>query len=171
MRSDSWLPGAQNLMDEVHAWTEGFGVDAVVLATATESNQPTEQAIEVLRDRGRLIVVGNTRMDLAWKNAYEKEIEVRYTRSYGPGRYDATYEWGGVDYPIGYVRWTEQRNFDACLHLMESGALDLAPITTRRVPFAHALDVYRDLLGEDATDIGVVLEYDTNVGLAKPVQA
>ncbi|HET6846301.1 MAG TPA: zinc-binding alcohol dehydrogenase, partial [Anaerolineales bacterium] len=140
------LPSSQNLSDEIEAWTEGFGVDAVVLATATESNLPTQQAIEVLRDRGRLVVVGNTRVDLPWKNAYEKEIEVRYTRSYGPGRYDPSYEWGGVDYPIGYVRWTEQRNFDACLHLMKTGALDLAPITTRRVHFEKALDVYGDLL-------------------------
>jgi len=78
---------------------------------------------------------GNTKVDLLWKHAYEKEVEVRYSRSYGPGRYDASYEWGGADYPISYVRWTEQRNFDACLHLMKTGALKLAAITTRRVPF------------------------------------
>ncbi len=63
---------------------------------------------------------------------------MRYTRSYGPGRYDPVYEWGGTDYPIGYVRWTEQRNFDACLHLMKTGALDLGAITTQRVPFVNA---------------------------------
>ena len=154
--------GAQNLPDEVRAWTEGYGVDAVVLATATQSNSPTEQAIEALRDRGRIVVVGNTKVDLPWKNAYEKEIEVRYSRSYGPGRYDPAYEWGGTDYPIGYVRWTEQRNFDACLHLMKTGELDLAALTTRRVPFGECLAVYRDLLGEAATkEVGVVLEYST----------
>ncbi len=153
-------PSQLNLQNEVRAWTEGFGVDAVVLATATSDNAPTEQAIDVLRDRGRIVVVGNTRVDLAWKSAYEKEIEVRYSRSYGPGRYDQAYEWGGVDYPIGYVRWTEQRNFDACLHLMKSGQLDLATITTRRVPFAQCLEVYRDLLGDGAAkEVGVVLEY------------
>jgi predicted dehydrogenase len=152
--------GAQNLADEVRAWTEGFGVDAVVLATATQNNTPTEQAIEALRDRGRIVVVGNTRVDLLWKYAYEKEIEVRYSRSYGPGRYDAAYEWGGTDYPIGYVRWTEQRNFDAALHLMRAGQLDLGALTTRRVPFAQCLDVYRDLVGEGAAkEVGVVLEY------------
>lgn len=154
------IPGRQSLADEVRSWTGGFGVDAVVLATATASNAPTEQAIEVLRDRGRIVVVGNTRVDLLWKYAYEKEIEVRYTRSYGPGRYDPPYEWGGTDYPIGYVRWTEQRNFDACLHLMKTGGLDLAALTTRRVSFADSLAVYQDLLGEGgAREVGVVLEY------------
>lgn len=151
--------GQQNLSDEVRAWTEGYGVDAAILATATQSNAPTEQTLESLRDRGRVVVVGNTRVELSWKLTYEKEISIRYSRSYGPGRYDATYEWGGADYPISYVRWTEQRNFDACLHLMRTGALNLATITTRRVPFSGALDVYRDLLAEGAKDVGVVLEY------------
>jgi len=162
--------GGQDLSDAVRSWTEGYGADAVVLATATSNNQPTEQAIDALRDRGRIIVVGNTRVDLAWKTAYEKEIDVRYSRSYGPGRYDPTYEWGGVDYPIGHVRWTEQRNFDACLQLMKSGGLNLAALTTRRVPFAESLAVYRDLLAEGSHDVGVVLEYATedrasNVGI------
>ena len=166
------VPAEQNLADEISAWTEGYGADAVVLATGTQSNLPAEQAIEALRDRGRLVVVGNTRVDLPWKHAYEKEIEVRYARSYGPGRYDSSYEWGGVDYPIGYVRWTEQRNFEACLHLMKTGALDLAPITTRRVPFDRALEVYSDLLRKESNDIGVVLEYQANIELAdRPPEA
>ena len=154
------IQGQQNLFDEVRAWTDGFGVDAAVLATAGQSNTPTEQAIEVLRDRGRIVVVGNTTVDLPWKTTYEKEIEVRYSRSYGPGRYDSSYEWGGADYPIGYVRWTEQRNFDACLHLMKNGALNVAALTTRRAPFADSLKVYQDLTGEGSRDIGVVLEYE-----------
>ena len=154
------IPSQQNLADEVRAWTEGYGVDAVVLATATQNNAPTEQAIDVIRDRGRIVVVGNTKVDLLWKYAYEKEISVRYSRSYGPGRYDPAYEWGGTDYPIGYVRWTEQRNFDACLHLMKTGALNLGAITTRRVAFADSLGVYQELLGEGAAkEVGVVLEY------------
>ena len=147
--------GAQNLADEVRAWTEGYGVDAAVLATATTDNTPAEQALESLRDRGRLVIVGNTRADLPWKLTYEKEIQLRYSRSYGPGRYDPSYEWGGVDYPIGYVRWTEQRNFDAVLNLMKTGRLNLAALTTRRAPFATALEVYRDLMAPGAKDVGV----------------
>ena len=158
------VAGGSGIADEIRAWTGGYGVDAVILATSTQHNTPTEQAVGAIRDRGRIVVVGNTRVDLAWKDAFEKEIEVRYARSYGPGRYDSSYEWGGMDYPIGYVRWTEQRNFDACLHLMKTGALDLSPITTRRVPFAAALEVYRCLVSGESKDVGVVLEYGTVSG-------
>lgn len=153
--------GTQDLAEEVRAWTDGYGADGVVLCTGTSSNTPLEQSAAALRDRGRIVVVGNTKVDLAWKVFFEKEIDVRYSRSYGPGRYDPSYEWGGADYPIGYVRWTEQRNFDACLHLVKAGQLDLAALTTRRVPFLNALEVYRDLLADGAKDVGVVLEYET----------
>jgi len=160
----------QSLSDEVRAWTEGFGVDAAILATATASNTPVEQAVEALRERGRIVVVGNTKVDLLWRYAYDKEIELRYSRSYGPGRYDPAYELGGSDYPIGYVRWTEQRNFDACLHLIQSGAIDLSALTTRRVPFADALNVYRELLEDSSKDVGVLLDYPTPETPASKVQ-
>src|SRR2546428_5405608 len=149
----------QNLSDEVRAWTDGFGVDQVVVCTATQSNTPIEQAAEALRDRGRLVDVGITKIELPWKTFYEKELEVRFSRSYGPGRYDPNYEWGGSDYPIGYVRWTEQRNFQACLHLMEAGQINLQAITTRKAPFGDALKVYQELMADGANQIGVVLEY------------
>src|SRR5207244_604099 len=147
--------------DEVRVWTDGYGVDAAVICTATQSNAPIEQAAEAVRDRARFVIVGNTRAELAWRIFYEKELEVRYSRSYGPGRYDPSYEWGGADYPIGYVRWTEQRNFQACLELMAKGQINLAAITTRRAPFKDALAVYQDLMQEGAKDIGVVLEYES----------
>lgn len=149
------IPGQQNLFDEVRAWTEGYGVDAAVICTGTSSNTPIEQAAESLRDRGRLVDVGITRIELPWKIFYEKELEVRFSRSYGPGRYDPAYEWGGQDYPIGYVRWTEQRNFQACLELMARGEIRLAALTTRRVPFDRAIEAYGDLVNE----VGIVLEY------------
>jgi predicted dehydrogenase/threonine dehydrogenase-like Zn-dependent dehydrogenase len=153
--------GQQDLADEVRVWTGSYGVDAVVLATGTQSNAPTEQAVDSLRDRGRLVVVGITKVDLPWKVAYEKEIEVRYSRSYGPGRYDPSYEWGGMDYPIGYVRWTEGRNFEACLHLMKTGTLRLEAITTRRLPFRDAIQGYSRLLANGASEVGVLFEYDS----------
>jgi predicted dehydrogenase/threonine dehydrogenase-like Zn-dependent dehydrogenase len=153
------IPGAQNLADEVRLWTGGQGLDAVVLCTAGGNNSPTEQAAAALRDRGRMIVVGNTRADLDWKVFYEKELDVRYSRSYGPGRYDPNYEWGGIDYPIGYVRWTETRNFEACLHLLRTGALRVDAITTSHVPFDKSLEVYHALASGKSTDLGVVLEY------------
>ncbi|MFN7139949.1 MAG: bi-domain-containing oxidoreductase [Limisphaerales bacterium] len=149
----------QNLAEEVRAWTDGFGVDAAIICTASQSNTPIEQAADALRDRGRLVDVGITKIELPWKIFYEKELDVRFSRSYGPGRYDPAYEWGGVDYPIGYVRWTEQRNFQACLHLMKTGQLKLNEITTRRAEFSNALQVYGDLLQNGAADVGVVMSY------------
>lgn len=155
------ITGEQDLKNEVRAWTGGYGADAAVLATASSSNAPTEQALEALRDRGRIVIVGKTKVDLPWETAYSKEIEVRYSRSYGPGRYDPAYEWAGTDYPIGYVRFTEQRNFDTCLELMRAGVLDLAALTTRRAPFSRALEVYQLLLGQGgAAEAGVILEYE-----------
>src|SRR5438045_3090301 len=136
--------GGQKLSDEVRAWTNGYGVDAAVICTATESSAPIEDAAEALRDRGRIVDVGITKIELPWKMFYEKEIDFRFSRSYGPGRYDPAYEWGGSDYPIGYVRWTEQRNLQACLHLMASGRLKLEELTTLRAPFNNALEVYRE---------------------------
>src|SRR5688572_5920026 len=161
--------GPQNLADEVRAWTEGYGVDAAVICTATQSNTPIEQAAEALRDRGRLVDVGITKIELPWKLFYEKELEFRFSRSYGPGRYDPNYEWGGQDYPIGYVRWTEQRNFQACLHAIARGQINLAALTTRRVPFSEALNVYQDLLRGSGKDVGVVLEYPEQQPAVKPV--
>jgi predicted dehydrogenase/threonine dehydrogenase-like Zn-dependent dehydrogenase len=152
--------GQQDLRHEVRAWTQGYGIDAAVLAASAANNGPTEQALEVLRDRGRLVVVGKTKVDLPWEYAFGKEIEVRFSRSYGPGRYDPAYEWAGSDYPIGYVRWTEQRNFEACLELMRSGDLDIGALTTRRAPFTQALQIYQHLMGEGGSaEAGVILEY------------
>ena len=160
MGADQFVnPRTQNLAEAVRFWTDGFGVDAVVVCTASQSNTPIEQAADALRDRGRLVDVGITKMELPWKVFYEKELDVRFSRSYGPGRYDPVYEHAGVDYPIGYVRWTEQRNFQACLELMAKGRLALEAITTKRTAFANAPDVYNDLTKPDSSDIGVVLEY------------
>lgn len=150
--------GQQSLADEVRFWTEGYGVDSAVICTATDSNTPIEQAVQSCRDRARMVDVGITKIELPWRMFSEKEIEFRFSRSYGPGRYDLGYEWGGNDYPIGFVRWTEQRNFQACLHAMAVGQLNLEAITTRRVPFMECLGVYKTL-GTSPSDIGIVLEY------------
>ena len=164
--------GREDLMTEVRHWTDGFGVDAAVVCTATQSNAPIEQAADALRDRGRLVDVGITKIELPWKIFYEKELDVRFSRSYGPGRYDPGYEWGGHDYPIGYVRWTEQRNLDACLHLMRSSRLQPELLTTRRTAFNDAVPVYSDLLTGGAAEVGVVLQYESNeapAGVEAPI--
>jgi predicted dehydrogenase/NADPH:quinone reductase-like Zn-dependent oxidoreductase len=144
-----------DVANAVREWTGGMGVDAVLLCVGGQSAEVTAQAVACLRDRGTLIIVGMHDASLEWKTAFQKDITVRYSRSYGPGRYDTSYEWGGVDYPAGYVRWTENRNFEACLELMRSGQLDLKPVTTRRVAFGDVVGVYERLESE----IGVMIEY------------
>ena len=158
-------PSQSKLEDEVREWTDGYGVDAVLLCVGGKGRDAADSAISVLRDRGVMVIVGIYDAELSWKTAYMKDIQVRYSRSYGPGRYDPQYEWGGRDYPIGHVRWTENRNFEACLQLMKSGALDLKPVTTRRARFQDAVSVYDELMRQGNADIGVVLEYGPERGV------
>lgn len=152
-------PGQTRVADAVREWTGGDGVDVVMLCVGGKGADAADTAIECLRDRGVMVIVGIYDAELSWKTAYMKDIQVRYSRSYGPGRYDPQYEWGGQDYPLGYVRWTENRNFESCLHLMQNGTLDLAPVTTRRAVFAEAVSVYDQLMQPGNQDIGVVLNY------------
>lgn len=153
-------PSQSKLEDEVSEWTDGYGVDAVLLCIGGKGREAADSAIACLRDRGVMVIVGIYDAELSWKTAYMKDIQVRYSRSYGPGRYDPQYEWGGRDYPIGHVRWTENRNFEACLELMRNGQLNLAPVTTRRAKFSDAVLVYDELMRDGNADIGVVLEYE-----------
>ena len=150
-------PGDSALTEVVRDWTEGFGADQVLLCIGGSDPKPAEEAWHCLRDRGMLVIVGMYDATLSWKQYYMKEIEVRYSRSYGPGRYDQGYEFGAHDYPIGYVRWTEERNFTACLQLIESGRLKLEHVTTHRVSFESSAAIYGELTSGSA--IGVVLEY------------
>ncbi len=160
-------PSRSSLEEEVRAWTDGYGVDAVLLCVGGKGRDAADSAIACLRDRGVMVIVGIYDAELSWKTAYMKDIQVRYSRSYGPGRYDPGYEWGGKDYPIGHVRWTENRNFESCLHLMQCGALDLRPVTTRRAAFADAVSVYDELMRTGNADIGVVLAYASGDGRSK----
>jgi predicted dehydrogenase/threonine dehydrogenase-like Zn-dependent dehydrogenase len=148
-----------NLADAVREWTAGFGVDQVLLCLGGKDPKPAQMACTVLRDRGTLVIVGIYDATLEWKTYYMKDIRVHFSRSYGPGRYDAGYEWGGRDYPIGYVKWTENRNFEACLHLMETGQLHLDAVTTHRDSFANVKNVYAALMRPGNEEVGVVLEY------------
>ena len=108
----------------------GGGVDCVFITAGGTSNGPAELAVEIARDRGRVVDIGKTRLDLPWNDYYRKELDLRFSRSYGPGRYDPIYEQKGVDYPASYVRWTERRNMSSFLELLAEGRLDLEPIIT-----------------------------------------
>jgi predicted dehydrogenase len=157
----------------VDALSEGVGVDAVLVCAATPSSQPIELAAAICRDRGRVVVVGDVGMDIPRRPFYEKELELRVSRSYGPGRYDPHYEEHGQDYPIGYVRWPERRNLEELLRLIADGLVDVTSLTTHRFPVEEAAGAYALVAGDGRSDdrpVGVVLEYP-GVTTATPAEA
>jgi len=137
-------------------------VDAVIITAATKSDDPVELAGRICRDKGRVSVVGDVGLDIPRKIYYEKELDLRISRSYGPGRYDANYEEKGVDYPIGYVRWTEKRNMEEFLRLISIGRVDVKPLITHTFKIEDALKAYELILeNPDKEDFtAVLLEYD-----------
>jgi predicted dehydrogenase/threonine dehydrogenase-like Zn-dependent dehydrogenase len=135
------------------------GVDGVIITASTKASDPVTQAARMCRQRGRIILVGVTGLELNRADFYEKELSFQVSCSYGPGRYDPAYEEGGQDYPLGFVRWTEQRNFEAVLDLMASGQIDTSSLVTHRFAFVEAQKAY-DLLSQDKTALGIMLEYD-----------
>jgi len=147
--------------------TRGAGVDCVFITAGGSSNEPVELAAAIARDRARIVDIGKTRLDLPWKEYYGKELDVRFSRSYGPGRYDPNYEGKGVDYPIGYVRWTERRNMQSFLDLLASGLIDLEPIVTGIFPFDEAEQVYADIAEGKDIGLGIVFKYADQPVLAR----
>ncbi|MBF9043583.1 Gfo/Idh/MocA family oxidoreductase [Rhodobacterales bacterium HKCCE4037] len=140
------------------AFSRGHGVDGVIVTATSKSSDPITQAARMCRKRGRIVLVGVTGLELNRADFYEKELSFQVSCSYGPGRYDPAYEGGGQDYPIGFVRWTEQRNFEAVLDMLASGALDVTPLVSHRVPFDEAQRAYQ-LLSTDKAALGILLTY------------
>jgi predicted dehydrogenase/threonine dehydrogenase-like Zn-dependent dehydrogenase len=139
--------------------TSGRGADHVFLAAGGDTNGPVEAAVKLARDRARVVDIGKMRLDLPWNAYYEKELDVRFSRSYGPGRYDDRYELEGVDYPAGYVRWTEKRNLESFLDLLARNQLEVASLVDGVFPMAEAAKVYGDLKDGSLKAVGVLLEY------------
>lgn len=139
--------------------TGGHGVDQVYLAAGGGSNQPVELAAKLSRDRGRVVDIGKCRLDLPWNAYYEKELDVRFSRSYGPGRYDPEYELEGRDYPIGYVRWTERRNLACFLDLLALGRVDVEPLVSHIADFDDAVETYQSLKDGDLKAVAVLFRY------------
>ena len=126
---EGFTPNDQ-LPKDILRYTEGVGVDHVVICASTASNSVINQAVEMCRERGRITVVGAIGLDVPHEKFYYKELDLRISRSYGPGRYDPQYEQHGIDYPLGYVRWTEKRNMQEFLRLIQSKQVDVNPLIT-----------------------------------------
>lgn len=140
------------------AFSRSQGVDGVIITASTKSSDPVTQAARMCRKRGRVVLVGVTGLELNRADFYEKELSFQVSCSYGPGRYDPAYEDQGQDYPIGFVRWTEQRNFEAVLDMLASGLLEVDSLVSHRVPFEEAPRAY-ELLSTDKAALGILLTY------------
>ena len=151
--------------------TDGHGVDQVFLAAGGGSNQPVELAARLARDRGRVVDIGKCRLDLPWNAYYEKELDVRFSRSYGPGRYDPSYELEGRDYPIGYVRWTERRNLACFLDLVARGSVDVDPLVSHIADFDDAVETYQRLKDGELKAVAVLFRYPEQAEEAGETQA
>ena len=144
------------------AFSRGLGVDGVIITASTKSSDPVTQAARMCRKRGRIVLVGVTGLELNRADFYEKELTFQVSCSYGPGRYDPAYEELGQDYPPAFVRWSEQRNFEAVLDMLASRQLDVAPLISHRYAFADAPQAYARLTS-DTGALGILLEYDHDV--------
>lgn len=139
------------------AFSRGRGVDAVLITASSKSNDIVHQAATMCRKRGRIVLVGVVGLELSRADFYEKELTFQVSCSYGPGRYDEDYEDKGKDYPFAFVRWTEQRNFEAVLDLMASGSIDVKPLISHRFEIDDAVTAYEKL--EDPSSLGILLDY------------
>jgi predicted dehydrogenase len=150
-----------SLVREVVEKTGGQGADAVLLCAATKSSDPVNQAFEYARRKAKVIMVGAMGLNFSRKNLYLKEIDFKISCSYGPGRYDNNYELKGLDYPIDYVRWTENRNMQAFLQLLSDKRIDLRPLISKEIVFGQEVgDAYRLLLEEQKNNVGILLKYN-----------
>ena len=142
----------------VEAFSRGRGADAVIITASSKSNDVVHQAATMCRKRGRIVLVGVVGLELNRSDFYEKELTFQVSCSYGPGRYDEAYEAKGRDYPLGFVRWTEQRNFEAVLDLMASGSIDVKPLTSHRFKIDDAEEAYKKL--DEPSSLGILLDYN-----------
>jgi predicted dehydrogenase len=139
------------------SFSRGRGVDGVIIALSSQSHEVIHQAAEMCRKRGRIVLVGVTGLNLRRDDFFKKELSFQVSSSYGPGRYDKYYENDGHDYPIGFVRWTEQRNFEAVLDLMATGVLNVKPLISHRFEISEALKAYEVL--NDSSSLGIIIDY------------
>jgi predicted dehydrogenase/threonine dehydrogenase-like Zn-dependent dehydrogenase len=160
------LSQGQDLLSVAQNFSRGRGVDGVLITAATKSNELIHQAAEICRQRGRIVLVGVTGLDLRRDDFYKKELSFQVSCSYGPGRYDPEYEDKGHDYPLGFVRWTEQRNLEAVLDLLVAGKLDVTPLITHKFPINEAIKAYEVMAAGKEQYIAMLLTYGQGSGLS-----
>lgn len=152
------LSEGQDPIKAAERFSRGRGVDAVIVTAATKSSEPIHQAALMCRKRGRVVLVGVTGLELSREDFFKKELTFQVSASYGPGRYDSNYEQKGQDYPVGFVRWTEQRNFEAVLDMMADRRLDVGPLISHRFDIDDAEQAY-ELVGANLPSMGILLNY------------
>jgi predicted dehydrogenase/threonine dehydrogenase-like Zn-dependent dehydrogenase len=165
---DHGLDGSSPIAEQVNVITNGLGADRVIVAAASKSSAPCELALEICRDRGRIVVVGAVELSFPWQEMYAKEIQLMMSRAYGPGSYDPEYEVRGRDYPVAYVRWTEKRNMEEFLRLVSLGRVDLQSLITHEFSLDDAPRAYQLIKDPKASNLGVLLRYAQADFLAEP---
>ena len=163
LRSDELLEA------KVAEFSNGHGVDSVIITAASSSLDPVELAGVLCRTRGKVVIVGSVPTGFSRKNYYRKELDLRMSTSYGPGRYDANYEEKGLDYPIGQVRWTENRNMLAFAELLGNKSLDLSDLISHKFPFEKAKEAFDLVVKKEADKMGILLEYNIKKSLDQTV--
>jgi predicted dehydrogenase/threonine dehydrogenase-like Zn-dependent dehydrogenase len=160
------------LEDAIRGMTRGIGMDVAYLAASTKSSDPLQLAGEVLRDRGKAVIVGMIPIEADWQTFYRKEISVLMSRSYGPGRYDQTYELKGIDYPVGYVRWTERRNLESFLDLIAAGKVQPSLLKPEVFKIEDAPTAYRQLHDQPGKHaVGMLFEYPQEAPIHRKVES
>jgi predicted dehydrogenase/threonine dehydrogenase-like Zn-dependent dehydrogenase len=160
--ADFVVAGGESAVAEVQSLTEGRGADIVIVAAASKSPAPVQTAIKMCRDRGRLVIVGIMPLEMPHGEMYMKELKLIMARAYGPGSYDANYEKRGQDYPISYVRWTENRNMEEFLRLLATKRIDVAPLVSHEFPLEEAPRAYDTIMDGKTDSLAVLLRYPAN---------
>jgi len=166
--ADASLIGGSEFPQQIKTLTDGIGVDCVIIAAAAKSDAPCRLAVEICRDRGRIVDVGAVELSFPWYESYLKEIQVYLARAYGPGSYDASYERQGRDYPLPYVRWTERRNMEEFLRLSSQGRLHIDDLITHRFPLEEAPKAYEVIMDPGQNSLAVLLKYPAAQDAAQP---
>jgi predicted dehydrogenase/threonine dehydrogenase-like Zn-dependent dehydrogenase len=157
--ADVTLVGSSELSGQIQSVTNGLGVDCVIIAAAAKSDAPCRVAVDICRDRGRIVDVGAVELSFPWYETYLKEIQVLMARAYGPGSYDPAYELQGQDYPLPYVRWTENRNMEEFLRLASHGRVQIDPLITHRFPLEDAPKAYETIMDPSIGSLAVLVKY------------